>query len=424
MDDSLNIKDRIRLDLEVDQYLFVEWEGMVERSGFIYALANVRTNFGDDFGLISKFDAVTFQHEKNIIVGKTAVNDATAEDLQMDAVGNIYVFTIEDWDDGAWTSHRTIITQIDVNDEVSVLDSHIASTDLSLHQFLVIDKNNFVYSKDEREEEFQHLRNWNDILRGLNYEGDNLDTWLFQFYFEEPNADFSNMEVRKYDLYDIAAARNGDILVCGTIEDTPDSPELGGPYGQEDWGEDLPIYKAGFITRLTKYGELLWQRIYIFPNITNPDLREAGFEFSGDLLQIEEDANGDIYAVGRKTTHRVSGSSIPPMDSLWVVKTDKNGCLDIADCNEEELVITSVGKNIVKNSFALKISPNPVSDVLSLASPFLLKSYSLHNSLGQMIQTGDIEGETIDVSQINVGIFFLTIYTKDNKIRTEKIIKN
>jgi|GEM_PF-4095863 len=41
-----------------------------------------------------------------------------------------------------------------------------------------------------------------------------------------------------------------------------------------------------------------------------------------------------------------------------------------------------------------------------------------------LIQTGDIEGETIDVSQINVGIFFLSIYTKDNKIRTEKIIKN
>ena len=41
-----------------------------------------------------------------------------------------------------------------------------------------------------------------------------------------------------------------------------------------------------------------------------------------------------------------------------------------------------------------------------------------------MIQTGDIEGETIDVSQINEGIFFLTIHTKDNKIRTEKIIKN
>ena len=41
-----------------------------------------------------------------------------------------------------------------------------------------------------------------------------------------------------------------------------------------------------------------------------------------------------------------------------------------------------------------------------------------------LIQTGDLEGETIDVSQINEGIFFLTIYTKDNKIRTEKIIKN
>jgi hypothetical protein len=421
LDEHLDIQDRIRLDLAVDHYGFVEWEGMVERNGSIYALANVRTNLNKRFGLVAKFDALTFEHEGDFFAGRSAEEGSTAEDLQMDNVGNIYVYTSENWDDAGITTHRNVITKIDVNDVVSIIDSYEDFTTLQFHHFQVIDEGNFVYSKDDFE--YRHTRNWNDLLRGLNYDGDSLNTWLAEFPFEEPNADFSNLEVRKYDLFDIAAARNGDILVCGSIEDTPDSPELGGPYGQEDWGEDLPIYRAGFISRFTKYGELLWQRVFIFPNVTNSNLLEAGFEFTGDLLQVEEDENGDIFAVGRKTTRGISETGTPPLDSLWIVKTDKNGCLNVANCDEEELLLTSVSNNRIQNNFALELSPNPVLDVLNLETPLSLKSFCILNSLGQHILSGNIVGRTIDVSSLSDGIFFLTIQTKDNKIRTEKIVK-
>ena len=113
------------------------------------------------------------------------------------------------------------------------------------------------------------------------------------------------------------------------------------------------------------------------------------------MLQIKEDSNGDIYAVGRKTTNRVSGSTTPPMDSIWILKVDENGCLDASDCGEEE-VLTSVRRNISKQIIALHISPNPVSDVLSIDTPVVLERYVIHNALGQLEQAGDVNGKSID----------------------------
>jgi len=67
LDDSLQVQERIELDLKVDNFFFVEWGGMVERNGYLYALANVITNNGDDFGLVAKFDAETFLHDRNFL---------------------------------------------------------------------------------------------------------------------------------------------------------------------------------------------------------------------------------------------------------------------------------------------------------------------------------------------------------------------
>ena len=423
LDDSLHVLERIELDLKVDNFFFVEWGGMVERNGYLYALANVIANNGDDFGLVAKFDGETFLHDRNFLLGNSAPDRVTAVDLQKDNVGNLYVLTSELWNQGLGMRHRNVIRKIDSNDELSIFDSYSDSGGLNLPSFLVMDESNFVYTKEDYE--FPETRNWNSLLRGLNYEEDILSDWFFAFPFEEP--DFVNnpdlLEFRNYDIFDITKANNGDILICGTLEDAPDSPEFGGPYTIDDVDENLPIYHAGFITRLTKYGELLWQRIFIFTNTTNPDVVEAGFEFEGDLLQIKEDSNGDIYAVGRKTTNRVSGSTTPPMDSIWILKVDENGCLDASDCGEEE-VLTSVRRNISKQIIALHISPNPVSDVLSIDTPVVLERYVIHNALGQLEQAGDVNGKSIDVSRLINGIHFITLYTKDSKSRTEKIIKN
>ena len=422
IDDSLNVQERIEIDVEADHFLFVEWSGMVEREGYFYALANVLTNFGDNFGMISKFDAQFFQHKENIFIGREVGGRTGVFDMQKDEFDNIYVYAAEDMDLGPSFNNNNVIYNINHKDEVTIVDAFADFTDLNDHNFLAINANNIVYTKHD--DVVPTTLNKNQLLRGLNFEGDSLSTWFTEFPFDEPIPNANTFEWRRYQVTDIAKTRNSDFLVCGTIEDTPESPRLGGPYTIEDIDENLPVYNAGFISRFTKYGELLWQRIFIFTNTTNPDVTEAGFEFESDLLQVAEDSNGDIYAVGRKTTKRVSGSSIPPRDSVWVLKTDRNGCLDGEDCDQEE-VLTSVRRNVqIASSISLTIHPNPVADELSIASPVQLETYAVYNTLGQLMQSGMLEGNTVNVSKLNSGIYFLTLYTKDQKFRTEKIIKN
>ena len=423
INDSLQVLDKIEIDVEADHFLFVEWSGMVEREESFYALANVLTNFGDKFGIISKFDASTFEHQENFFIGRQAKDGSIVYDIQKDNLDNIYVYSAEDTDIGSFQSNSNVIYKIDKNDEQSIVDTYADFHDLESHSFLVSDESNFVYSK--LDSEIPTTLNTNQLLRGLNFEGDSLTDWFTEFPWEEPNEDVTNLEWRKYDVYDIAKTQSGDLLVCGTIEDTPDAPELGGPYTLEDVDENLPVYHAGFISRFTKYGELLWQRIFIFTNTTNPDVTEVGFEFRGDLLQVAEDKNGDIYGVGRKTTKRVSGSDIPPQDSVWVVKIDSNGCLDLADCGTEE-ILTSISRNATLDiDIPLSVHPNPVGDILYIQSTEPLESYAIHNTLGQLKKTGQLLGKnTIDMSRINTGIYFLTVYTKDQKFKTQKIIKN
>ena len=82
LDEELNIKNRVELHLAVDHFGFVDWGGMVERGGYIYALSNVRTSTDEKYGLIAKFDAVTFEHQRNFFVGNSSAGEARAEDLQ------------------------------------------------------------------------------------------------------------------------------------------------------------------------------------------------------------------------------------------------------------------------------------------------------------------------------------------------------
>ena len=142
------------------------------------------------------------------------------------------------------------------------------------------------------------------------------------------------------------------------------------------------------------------------------------------LLRVAKDTNGDVYAVGRKTVIIDDPTNIPHRDSVWIVKTNSEGCLDDLDCGREE-VLTSIKRNAsLAIDIPLSVHPNPVGDIMTIESQIQFTSYGIHNSLGQLLQAGDLDSNTIGVSRLNKGIYFLTVYTKDQKFKTEKIIKN
>jgi hypothetical protein len=72
------------------------------------------------------------------------------------------------------------------------------------------------------------------------------------------------------------------------------------------------------------------------------------------------------------------------------------------------------------------ISPNPVSDVLTISAEANVDSYRITNLVGQRIAEGhDIFGKTycIDVKDLNKGIYFMTIEDNRGKNLTKKFIK-
>lgn len=74
---------------------------------------------------------------------------------------------------------------------------------------------------------------------------------------------------------------------------------------------------------------------------------------------------------------------------------------------EGTYTILSTPDNTLQN---LVIYPNPVNNVLSISSNIIKNnSYSITNMLGQIVQQGFIENKTVNVSNLNSGIYIITI---------------
>ena len=75
------------------------------------------------------------------------------------------------------------------------------------------------------------------------------------------------------------------------------------------------------------------------------------------------------------------------------------------------------------NTFTLY--PNPVDDLLYIASEELIKSVSLKNILGQTLYELKVDSfaSSIDLSNLNKGTYFLSLKT-ESKNSVKKIIKN
>lgn len=112
-------------------------------------------------------------------------------------------------------------------------------------------------------------------------------------------------------------------------------------------------------------------------------------------------------------------------------------CLDQQDLDSsmfyssspQELVTFNTNSNCTLNSEnfknnELKIYPNPFNDYLKLSTETNLniKTITIYNSLGQIVNTNSSNFEHIDVSKLKTGYYFIEIVTNEGK-KIEKIIK-
>ena len=86
--------------------------------------------------------------------------------------------------------------------------------------------------------------------------------------------------------------------------------------------------------------------------------------------------------------------------------------------------ITSILK-LVESLNLFSVYPNPIKDNVKINTSLTIDSVEIHNQLGQRVM--DIKGNTlidntIDVSSLNTGVYFLSI-SAEGKSQSIKIIK-
>jgi hypothetical protein len=107
------------------------------------------------------------------------------------------------------------------------------------------------------------------------------------------------------------------------------------------------------------------------------------------------------------------------------------GEIDISDnapgCNSAEEVSAAcvIGVEESKTPAGLSVIPNPASSFITITTPQgePVEEVIIYNHLGQKVLTAKPVNNTVDVSGLNVGMYFLEIITKGSRWRTRLVVE-
>lgn len=156
----------------------------------------------------------------------------------------------------------------------------------------------------------------------------NDDMNSLEWSFDMPNNQL--VDGRYFEFYDFLEAKNGDIIVCGTVFDNTDTELATGVPGRNStWN--------GFIIRLTPDGEMKWLRLYKHNNDLLPHDEYGKFRPS-KLDKIKELPDGRLVGAGNVYVNNRQYSGINEAETegfhLWLLMVDEHGCLEGEECEE------------------------------------------------------------------------------------------
>lgn len=101
-------------------------------------------------------------------------------------------------------------------------------------------------------------------------------------------------------------------------------------------------------------------------------------------------------------------------------KAADDGTVEFSSIVVDNTQVLSVKNNVFKN---LSIYPNPASTVVNIASKNTISKIQLFNLIGKkVLETKTLINKTLNVSTLNKGVYFLKVYSTENKIATQKLI--
>jgi uncharacterized repeat protein (TIGR01451 family) len=74
------------------------------------------------------------------------------------------------------------------------------------------------------------------------------------------------------------------------------------------------------------------------------------------------------------------------------------------------------------NSIVVDIVPNPVTDILNLKTDILIQKAEVYDNLGRLVQASGIDNNTINISTLPNGLYFIKLYAKEG-VSMQKVVK-
>ena len=106
-------------------------------------------------------------------------------------------------------------------------------------------------------------------------------------------------------------------------------------------------------------------------------------------------------------------------DRTWLVKVDACGDMEWQGCEP-----VGIGEFEIQDS-KLEVYPNPVSDVLHIQTSDrkVWDQIRISDILGRELINERIVNSMVDLSELNTGLYVLTLYSKGLPIHSQKILK-
>lgn len=210
----------------------------------------------------------------------------------------------------------------------------------------------------------------------------------------------SNPDDKRITISELIGLSNGDVLAVGrqTL------------YFQED------NRMTGYLKRVNEFGETVWEKNYVLR-------KENGEHQESQLHNVIELPDGSIIAVGNiglRTPDNLQD------DDLWILKLGADGCMDLDDCGEEivELSTSTIEVEIQNND--IKIYPNPTNGEINIELyEGGFTKLEMYNQLGVKIKTVGLHksNQKVVLEDAGPGLYYFNFRNNTGKSVMKKVIK-
>lgn len=190
---------------------------------------------------------------------------------------------------------------------------------------------------------------------------------------------------------------------------------------------------SGTIYEINSAGTTLWTKStlgttpqshrYTQCFISNPAPAQPTISLSGLDLMATSGVTYQWYVNGNLIPGATSQLYTPTQNGIYVVRvTDSNGCVYAYSAGYNYALVTGIdGLNMNDN---ITIYPNPTNGLVSIMVSLLnYESYTVnvYDSFGKLL-VNEMNTNTLDLSELNNGVYFITVSTESGNIVKKKII--